>query len=137
MFSNSHPSLIPIPWRIPALATSMAAIAVTLPCGAQTRIQLPCGGSNWVPQQSLVTGLVTQDMATGGQTPVSIVQALVGPGVTITNIQFDSVPIAAGTFTGGTGIVSFAQGVVRHAAADARALAMRSRAAQNGRTIPP
>jgi len=112
MFLNSHPSPISNPWRIPMLATGVAAIALTLPCSAQTRIQLPRGGSNWVPQQSIVTGLVTQDMATGGQTPASIVQALVGPGVTITNIQFDGVPIAAGTFTGGTGIVGFAQGVV-------------------------
>ncbi len=101
-----------IPFLAPALSTSIAALALALPGFAQRRLDLPPGGSNWIPQQSLVAGLATQSIATGGQTPASIVQALVGPGVTITNIQFSGDPVAAGTFTGGTGVIGFAQGVV-------------------------
>jgi hypothetical protein len=94
------------------LGTTAAALALGAIAPAQTRTKLPPGGSNWLRQNSLVTGIVTQDMATGGQTAQSLVQALVGTGVTISNIQFNGAPIAAGTFSGGTGIVGFAQGII-------------------------
>lgn len=96
----------------PSLALLLSASVLTLPGTAQNRLQIPRGGSNWVPQHSALAGLATQDIATGGQTPASIVQALVGPGVTITNIQYNGAPVAAGVFNGGTGIVGFAQGIV-------------------------
>jgi hypothetical protein len=59
-----------------------------------------------------VDGLVTHDIETGGETPASLVQALVGPGPAITNIQYTGRPIAAGTFSGGTGIVGFESGII-------------------------
>jgi hypothetical protein len=100
------PKFTTLPLLIPALVLAM-------PCSAQTRAHVPRGGSNWVPQHNLLPPpLTTQDIATGGQTAASIVQALVGPGVTVTNIQLNGAPIAAGTFTGGTGVIGFAQGIV-------------------------
>jgi hypothetical protein len=99
-----------------SLACTLSAIAASLllaaPAAAQRRSPVPPGGSNRIRQSSLVGGLVTQDMATGGHTPASLVQALVGTGVTVTNIQFSGAPVAAGTFTGGTGIIGFEQGLV-------------------------
>ena len=99
-----------------SLATLLGTTAAVLALGgmapAQNRNQIPPGGSNWVRQQSILTGLVTQDMATGGVTAASLVQALVGAGVTTSNITFNGAPIAAGTFSGGTGIVGFAQGII-------------------------
>ena len=38
--------------------------------------------------------------------------ALVGSGVTVSNVTFAGAPVAAGTFTGGTGIVGFESGIV-------------------------
>jgi hypothetical protein len=93
-------------------ATTATVLALALPCPAQKRLKLPPGGSNWVPQTPLVGGLVTQDMGSGGQTAAGLVQALVGAGVTVTNIQYNGAPVAAGTFTGGTGIIGFAQGIL-------------------------
>ena len=94
------------------LAAALAALALTWPAAAQTRLIVPPGGSVKRPQTQKAAGLVTQDMATGGQTPDSLVTALVGSGVTVANIQFDGAPVAAGTFSGGIGIVGFAQGIV-------------------------
>jgi hypothetical protein len=51
-------------------------------------------------------------MATGGETAASLVQALVGSGVAVSNIQYSGAPIAGGTFSGGTGIIGFAQGII-------------------------
>lgn len=98
--------------------TSVAALIATslaLPAAAQqtSRINLPPGGSNWQPPpQQPVGGLVTSDMQTGGQTPASLVQALVGPGVLVSNITYAGHNRAAGTFSGGTGIIGFEQGIV-------------------------
>lgn len=92
---------------------SGALIALSLPASAQVALRHPTPPPkrNALPP-SPVPALVTQDIATGGQTPLSIVQALVGTGVTVTNIQFNGAPIAAGTFSGGTGIIGFAQGIM-------------------------
>lgn len=99
-----------------SLTTSLVAAAtiaaLSLPCSAQKRLRLPPGGSNWIRQTAPAAGLATQDMQTGGQTPASLVQALVGSGVTVTNIQYTGAPIAGGTFTGGTGIIGFEQGII-------------------------
>ena len=87
-----------------------ACIACALPALAQTRLRTPTPPLHLPPAP--VPGLVTQDIATGGMTPASIVQALVGTGVGISNIQYNGAPVAAGTFSGGTGIIGFAQGIV-------------------------
>ena len=92
--------------------SAAALLAFAAVAQAQNRIQLPAGHSNWVRQTPLVQSIVTMDMATGGITPASLVQALVGGGVTVSNIQFNGAPVAAGTFSGGTGIVGFAQGII-------------------------
>ncbi len=101
---------------VPAAALAALALAslasLTSLASAQTRLVLPPGGSLRIPQDQKVAGLVTQDMATGGQTPASLVAALVGAGVPVSNIQFNGAAVAAGTFSGGTGIVGFAQGVI-------------------------
>ena len=55
--------------------------------------------------------LVTQDL-TEGLTPEDLVQTLVGPGVTVSNIQFSGANFAAGKVSGGTGIIGFANGVI-------------------------
>jgi hypothetical protein len=55
--------------------------------------------------------LVTQDL-TQGVTPEDLVSTLVGPGVTVTNVQFWGADAAAGTVSGGTGIIGFANGIV-------------------------
>lgn len=98
------------------LGAALAALALTPLAPAQSRparLVLPPGGSLRVTQtQPKAGGLVTADMATGGQTPASLLTALVGTGVNITNIQFNGADVAAGTFSGGIGIVGFAQGIV-------------------------
>jgi hypothetical protein len=49
---------------------------------------------------------------TQGVTPANLVGALLGPGVTASNITYNGAPVAAGTFLGGTGIVGFESGIV-------------------------
>ena len=56
-------------------------------------------------------GLSTNDMNTG-LTPTDIVNTLVGAGVTVSNVQYTGVPIAAGNFSGGTGIIGFEDGII-------------------------
>jgi hypothetical protein len=58
-----------------------------------------------------MTGLSTQDL-TQGVTPEALAQALVGEGVTISNVSYTGAPVAAGTFSGGTGIIGFEQGII-------------------------
>ena len=55
--------------------------------------------------------LVTQDL-TQGLTPTDLVNTLVGPGVTVTHVQFHGVDAAAGKVSGGTGIIGFANGII-------------------------
>jgi hypothetical protein len=55
--------------------------------------------------------LVTQDL-TQGLTPDDLVSTLVGPGVTVDNIEFSGALNAAGKISGGTGIIGFANGIV-------------------------
>ncbi len=54
--------------------------------------------------------LVTHDLTE--VTPEDLVNTLIGPGVTVTNVQFSGADIAAGTISGGTGIIGFANGIV-------------------------
>ena len=55
--------------------------------------------------------LVVQDL-TGGLNAGDLVTALVGPGVTVTNVQFAGDNTAAGTFSGGTSALGFANGII-------------------------
>lgn len=54
--------------------------------------------------------LVTNDLNT--KTAAQLAALLVGPTITVSNAQFTGVKTAAGSFTGGAGIVGFASGVV-------------------------
>jgi hypothetical protein len=47
-----------------------------------------------------------------GMTAQQLAQTLVGPGVTISNVSYTGANRAAGTFSGGTGIIGFESGIV-------------------------
>ena len=60
---------------------------------------------------SAAGGLVVNDLD-HGSTARGLAQSLAGPGVTISNVAFTGTNNAAGTFSGGTGIVGFDSGLV-------------------------
>lgn len=112
MFStHSEPALARVRSRI-LLRAALGSLALAALASAQTRLVLPPGGSFRISQTQDAAGLVTQDMGAGGLQPADLIAALIGPGVNVTNIQFNGAPVAAGTFSGGTGIVGFAQGLM-------------------------
>ena len=55
--------------------------------------------------------LVTQDLS-GPLTPTDLANLLAGTGLSISNVSYTGAEVAAGTFTGGTGIVGFEQGII-------------------------
>lgn len=55
-------------------------------------------------------GLIVTDLANNA--PTALVNALLGTGVTASNISFKGLPRSAGFFTGGLGTIGFDQGVV-------------------------
>lgn len=59
-------------------------------------------------------GLHPQDLTDAGLTPAQFAQELVGPGVTIdaSSATYTGHPSAAGTFTGGGGIIGFESGII-------------------------
>ena len=57
-------------------------------------------------------GLVTDDLRDQALTATDLAQALVGSGVTISNVTYTGAPIAAGTFKGGASIIGFDSGIV-------------------------
>lgn len=71
------------------------------------------GESNWEPPASPARGIVTTDLNT--LTPNDLVQALIGFGPDapiISNVTYTGANIAAGTFTSGTGIIGFEDGII-------------------------
>jgi hypothetical protein len=54
--------------------------------------------------------LVTTDL--NAVTPTDLVNALLGGSIAISNVTYSGAPIAAGTFSGGTGIIGFADGII-------------------------
>ena len=56
-------------------------------------------------------GLVTADLTTG-LTPEDLVNTMLGGGVSVSNVNYAGVNHAAGTFSGGTGIIGFESGIV-------------------------
>jgi hypothetical protein len=64
-----------------------------------------------VAHRAPLVGLATTDL-TQGVTPADLVAALLGPGVTASNVTYNGVSVAAGTFLGGTGIIGFESGIV-------------------------
>ncbi len=65
----------------------------------------------WTPQAHADGDLVVSDLT--GQTPADLVNALLGEGtVTVSNVQYHGAEVAAGTFTGGAGIIGFDSGIL-------------------------
>ena len=60
---------------------------------------------------SASTGLMITDL-NNGATPSDLANNLVGSGVTVSNVTYTGDNRAAGTFTGGSGIIGFASGIV-------------------------
>src|SRR5262245_51829044 len=56
-------------------------------------------------------GLVTTDL-TSGQTANSLVTAMLGEGVSVSNVVYRGCPAGGGQFSGGTGIVGFESGIM-------------------------
>ena len=67
--------------------------------------------SNFVgTAQTLPTGLQTKDLSV--LTADDLVHAITGPGISYSNVQYKGSPLAAGTFSGGNGIIGFDDGIV-------------------------
>ncbi|MBZ0150955.1 MAG: choice-of-anchor L domain-containing protein [Planctomycetes bacterium] len=74
------------------------------------RSVLPPGmRTNAVPKAG-VDSVVTTDMTS--LTPLQVVQSLLGPGVTASNIVLNAAPTAAGTFQGGLPVVGIDNGIL-------------------------
>lgn len=92
------------------VTASLWAVAALASPGA--RPVVPTGGNNRiVPTDAVPRALSTQDL-NSGLTPTDLVTALLGPGVTVSNVTYIGAGNAAGTFSGGTGIVDFANGII-------------------------
>lgn len=98
--------------KLPALFMGcMVGLAAAAASAHPQRPSVPRGGDNWIPRASQRVGLTTQDL-NSGLTPTDLVTALLGPGVTVSNVTFTGANVAAGTFAGGTGIIGFSSGIV-------------------------
>lgn len=97
-----------------AVRTTLAAASLglfTLPSLAQgNRPVLAPGATTNAGAKVGTDALVTTDMT--WLTPQQLVQSLLGPGVTATNVLLNGAPLAAGTFQGGLGIVGIDSGIV-------------------------
>ncbi len=80
---------------------------------ATRTIDLPGGDTNWVPPdgQLRTAGLLTVDLG-ADLTPEELVDALLGPDVTVSNVTYTGANRAAGTFSGGSGIIGFDSGII-------------------------
>ena len=86
--------------------------AGTVRAAPPARPQLAPGANNQIETAApRAPGLVTHDL-NSGVTPAGLVTALLGPGVTVSNVTFTGANVAAGTFTGGAGIIGFESGIV-------------------------
>ena len=61
--------------------------------------------------QAQAGGLVVEDL-TGSLTKEDLVNQLVGSGITVSNVSYTGANVAAGKFSGGTGIIGFEEGIV-------------------------
>lgn len=92
-----------------SLGLTLAMLSVT--AVAQTaRYQLPPGQTTNAHLKIGNDALSTSDLNT--QTIAQVVQALIGGGVNVSNITYNGVNVAAGTFSGGLGIIGFDNGIV-------------------------
>src|SRR2546426_7650260 len=56
--------------------------------------------------------ITTTDLTSEGLTPIDLANTLVGEGITISNVTYTGDNTAAGTFSGGTGIIGFESGII-------------------------
>src|SRR3989442_9774691 len=54
--------------------------------------------------------ITTTDLTPEGLTPIDLANTLVGEGITISNVTYTGDNTAAGTFSGGTGVICFESG---------------------------
>ena len=57
------------------------------------------------------SGLVTEDLS-GPLTPNDLANDVAGAGITVSNVQFRGADVAAGRFSGGSGILGFESGII-------------------------
>jgi hypothetical protein len=96
--------------RFITLLSCFVMIVVSLAATpAQANAGIP--GNNCTGTCSNGAGISTVDL-TGGITPTDLVNNLLGPGVTVSNIVYKGATAAAGTFSGGAGIIGFGNGII-------------------------
>ncbi len=91
------------------VAIGMIASAASFAAAASTPKRV--GASKPLVRASATGSFSTSDL-TGALTPFDLAYSLLGPGVTISNVTFTGALVAAGTFAGGAGIISFPSGVI-------------------------
>jgi hypothetical protein len=82
-------------------------VVCVVPGLAQEREAVESGAK----EPSAATALSTEDL-NGPLTPADLVNALVGDGISISNVTYTGSTFSAGTFSGGTGIVGFESGII-------------------------
>ena len=90
-------------------ALLVGTVAFGSPRPDEDRLGLPPGGSNWIEQPAPTT-LPTVDL--NSLIPSDLIRALIGDQVLVTNINYQGALVSAGTFSGGTGIIGFEEGIV-------------------------
>ena len=90
-------------------SAALAATAAKAPAALPKRV-----GTTHKSVTRAAGSFTTNDLSGTGSplTPYNLAESLVGIGVTISNVSFTGVATAAGTFAGGTGIISFPSGVI-------------------------
>jgi hypothetical protein len=78
-----------------------ATLVATLALIASSSVALPAAAS----------GLAVADLTTS-LTPTALAEQLAGTGVSVSNVQYTGAPAAAGSFTGGDGIIGFDTGII-------------------------
>jgi cysteine-rich repeat protein len=96
-----------------SLAVAATSAVAAQPAAPKSRAVPPARMAASKPATRAVAAasFVPTDL-TGVVTPFDLAYSLVGPGVTISNVTFTGAPIAAGTFAGGAGIISFPSGII-------------------------
>ncbi len=88
-----------------AIFALLSGVLGVVPAFAQDRV--PSGPK----EPTSPTALTTQDLTTG-LTATDLANNLVGAGISVSNVTYTGADVAAGTFSGGTGIIGFESGVI-------------------------
>jgi len=93
------------------IPVNTSAQGATPAAQATSNPPLSSGSAPTGPTLASSSSLVTQDL-TGPLTPGDLAHQLVGAGVVTTNVTYTGAEKAAGTFSGGTGIIGFESGLI-------------------------